>query len=59
MTFLAARQILTESPGGVWIQPYGYPSPYQFILFDQQYVPYDLVEIMRAPAQLGATSFGW
>jgi len=56
MTYIAARQILTDSPDGVWMQRYWEPAPYPFPLFWQTFVPYDLVETMKAAPQLGS---GW
>ena len=56
MTFVAARQILTESQDGVWMQRYWEPAAYPFPLFAQMFVPYDLVETARMTPQL---SRGW
>lgn len=56
-TYVAARQILMDSPGGVWVQPWGYPTPYRFEGFDAQYIPPDLVATMYAAPQLSAPAW--
>lgn len=54
LTYIAARMVLTQSHGPVWVWPAGYPEPYLFVEFDGQYLPADLMSLPSSAPQLGA-----